>query len=127
MHPAPNPPSRSVPLRLAALPVFVLLALSVGAAGCDDRDERTISRERFIETMADLRSEAARTPLEGITEEEAEAILTRHGVTEEQLRAFVERHGRNVPMMTEIWNEVERRVQADAEEPDDADELEQGA
>lgn len=97
----------------------VLLVLATGLSACENRNE-TISRETFVETMTDLRTEAAQTPLERLSGEEAERVLEQHDVTEEDLRAFVEEHGRDVPFMTEVWTEVEERVRAELEDVEEA-------
>jgi hypothetical protein len=85
------------------------------AAGCDNRiptsrEEEAIARDRFISTMVELRVAAQRSPTGLATEAERDRILTEQGVTADELRQFVEVHGGNVPMMAEVWIEVERRI-----------------
>lgn len=105
--------SRPTPVRLRR--GAALLACATLLAGCDDRiptsrDEETIPRESFIATMVELRTAAVRTQMGLVTLEQRDRILSRHGVSEEELRQFADVHGANVPMMNELWSEVERRI-----------------
>jgi len=93
----------------------MLLACFVLLGGCEDRvptsrDEATIPRERFIETMVQLRVAAIRTQVGLVTEQERDRILGEQGVSEEELRQFADVHGTDVPMMEALWTEVERRI-----------------
>ncbi|MEX1257301.1 MAG: hypothetical protein WEG36_06775 [Gemmatimonadota bacterium] len=60
--------------------------------------------------MVELRTAAVRTQMGLVTQEQRDRILSRHGVSEEELRQFADVHGANVPMMSELWSEVERRI-----------------
>jgi len=81
-------------------------------AGCDDGipgsgPGRAIEREQFVEVMVELRTEGVRSPTGRISASDRDSILGRRGLVEDDLRNFVEVHGRNVPLMTEIWAEIQ--------------------
>jgi hypothetical protein len=94
-----------------------LLGLSLAWAGCGgDGSEATagggIDRELFITTYVDLRATTIRSDSFAISDADRAAVLARHGVTEEQLLEFPELHGRDVEFMRTVWDEVERRLDA---------------
>lgn len=105
----PSPTSRLGTLLLGLL-------LATGACG-DDAPPRAapggIDEEKFIATYVDLRATAIRGDSFAITDAERAAILARHGVTEPELVDFAERNGANVEYMTTVWNEVEKRLDAE--------------
>lgn len=103
-------------LVVGVLSLFVLswVAACEGGIPLFDRD-RTISRESFVETMVELRFEAARTHELRLTPAQRDRILARRGVTPDELVRFAEVHGGNVPYMAEVWTEVETRLRAKAE------------
>lgn len=89
--------------------------MAAGVPGCDggipgSERERTIPREAFIEAMVELRAAADRGPEARVTSPDRERILSELGVTSEQLIRFAEVHGRNVPLMNQVWEEVNRRI-----------------
>ncbi len=95
--------------------LWLLATLCLAAAGCDDgvpssRDGTSIAQETFIEVMTELRRAAIRSGTGAPTAAERERILAEHGVDAEDLRTFVHIHGENVPLMNEVWSEVERRL-----------------
>ncbi len=69
-----------------------------------------IPRELFIDSYVDLRVEALQRPSGVLTAEESEPVLRRHGVTDQDLRTFIEVHARDMPYMSELWFEIERRI-----------------
>lgn len=94
--------------RQAGLAFLVALA-----AACADRSPpRTVDREVFIEAYVDLRLAALRAPDFVVSPEQRAQILERHGVDAEELLAFARAYGGDVEFMSEVWNEVERRLEA---------------
>jgi len=69
-----------------------------------------IARELFIDAYVDLRVEALQRPSGVLTAEESEPVLRRHGVTNQDLRNFIEVHARDMPYMSDLWSEIERRI-----------------
>jgi len=112
-HPSPkrsNPPPKRVPSILVAA-----VGLLVLTAACDNGipgsgSGSTIEREQFIDAMVELRAEGVRSPTGRIAGATRDGILGRQGLEEDDLRHFVEVHGRNVPLMTEVWAEVQLRL-----------------
>jgi hypothetical protein len=109
----------TVPRRPSAVVrTFVLILLS--ATGCTDpippsEPGEAIARELFVQVIVDLRTEALRRSSGYLPRGEHEATLERHGVTEEDLVGFIDAHARNVPYMSDVWTEVERRIREAAE------------
>jgi hypothetical protein len=83
-------------------------------AACDripsTRAGDTIPSELFIEAVVELRSEALRRESGYLLPVEAASILAERGLEPEALTRFVDTHGRDVPLMTAVWTEVERRI-----------------
>jgi len=105
-----DPPPRRVLSTLVAVTGLLLLT-----AACDDGIPgsgagRTIEREQFIDVMVELRTEAVRSPTGRIAAADRNGILGRRGLVEDDLRNFAEIHGRNVPLMAEVWAEVQLRL-----------------
>ena len=99
------------------------LLLALAPVACDGgipswERERTIPKETFIQTMVELRLEAARTMDHRITPGQRDRILDEMGVTDQELIRFAEAHGGNVPFMHEVWLEVDRRLREYVEELD---------
>ncbi len=94
-------------LRVGALPALLACACSSGdpAAAIE-----TIGRDLFIETYVDLRATALESEDRVLTDEARTEVLARHGVTEESLLTFTDVHGRDVELMSEVWAEVELRL-----------------
>jgi len=102
----------STPLRSA------LLGLALAWAGCGGGASEPaaaggIDRELFIATYVDLRATTIRSDSFAISDTDRAAVLARHGVTEQQLLEFPELHGRDVEFMRTVWDEVERRLDAE--------------
>ena len=98
-------------LRLRSVRPFLVLAL----AGCLDPDPspgETLDRETFITTYIELRQLALATDSGEISVEARDEALERRGVDENDLRAFVARYGDDLVFMRDLWNEVERRMDA---------------
>jgi hypothetical protein len=89
----------------------LLLGLSV-PAGCGRGDATTaIERDRFVETIVELRHAAMETRGDTAAYEvRKQQILQEQGVTEAELRDYVERRGRDVEHMAEVWNEINTRL-----------------
>jgi hypothetical protein len=60
--------------------------------------------------MVALRTSPAMGPSGFLPTGEPERILAERNLTPEDIRRFVEVHGSNVPMMTDVWTEIESRV-----------------
>lgn len=98
-------------------------ALALTFAACSgDHDvpvvEGVIGRQTFIDTYVDLRAEAARTRDLELSEEQRDEILARHGVDEDDLLAFVDAYGGELDYMSELWAEVESRIDSLPPVPD---------
>jgi hypothetical protein len=109
----------------AALLALTSALLVLG--GCDggipsSERGKTISEERFIDTVVELRKAALRREDGRPSPMQRERILAERNVTAEDLRRFAEIHGRNVPFMHDVWAEVDRRLreleQQEQEDPD---------
>jgi hypothetical protein len=101
--------------------IAALLAVLTAASACGGegrQGERTLSRDRFIETNVALRqierSAENADSLRGVT-------LAEHGVTEEQMRAFVSARSDRPAELAEIWGEIHQRL-FEAEQPTTIDE-----
>ena len=104
------------PRNRRAAPV-VRVALFVAAfivAACGDQAPSVapdaISTEAFVEAMVALRTSPVIGTSGFLPQGEPERILGERGLTPEDIRRFVEVHGANVPMMTDVWTEIEARV-----------------
>jgi hypothetical protein len=72
----------------------------------------TIDKEKFVTTYVQLREAAVQVDSAGLDSARA-AILRRAGVTQKEMLAFADVHGRDVAFMKDVWDEVERRLEAD--------------
>jgi len=101
------------------------LALLVTLVACGDADRGTsadvIDREDFIATYVELRVTALHTPDLGLTDQQRADILARHGVDEAGLLAFADVHGRDVAYMSEVWNDIDDRIQKQNGAPSDSE------
>lgn len=98
----------------------VLAALALGCSADEPAGaEDAIDREVFIATYVDLRIAALDAETRQLTDEARDEVLAKHAVTEERLMEFADVYGRDVDFMTEVWNEVEVRLDA-ARPGDDA-------
>jgi hypothetical protein len=91
----------------------VLLLVAFLAGGCSEpptEAAQTIPTDSFIEAMVALRTSPVMGSSGFLPAGEPERILGERGLTPEDVRLFVEVHGTNVPMMTDIWTEIEARV-----------------
>jgi hypothetical protein len=70
----------------------------------------TVSSEQFMSAIVALRTAIIRSSRGVLTEEERDRVLAEQGVSPDELRQFVDVHGANVPMMSQLWTEVERRI-----------------
>jgi hypothetical protein len=107
----PQLPRRMV--RVCSPLVAVLVAAFVGV-GCADEAPTVASdaipTESFVEAMVALRTSPAMGTSGFLPAGEPERILSERGLTPEDIRRFVEVHGENVPMMTDVWSQIESRV-----------------
>jgi hypothetical protein len=90
----------------------VLLALAAACAEGARTGPAPIDREVFIETYVELRLAALQSPDYMVTPERRAAVLQSQGVDADALLAFADAHGRDVEYMSELWSEVERRLEA---------------
>lgn len=95
--------------------VTVLACGAVPACGGSPAEapaSTSIDRETFIATYVELRVAAVRGGQSAIQDEQRADILQRHGVTEQSLFDFVSANGEDVDYMRQVWDEVERRLDA---------------
>lgn len=112
MNPVPHVRPRT---RSRWLIVGVLSLIALGSAGCGGETESlgtesVITADRFIEGMVALRTAPSLGTALYLPEGEPERILGELGLEPEDLRRFVEVHGEEVPLMAEVWDEIERLV-----------------
>jgi hypothetical protein len=100
----------------------LLLLLAVAAASCRPSEpvaaaaSGSLPREDFIEIYVALRRAAADSPPPATFEARKQEILARHDATPEDLLRFVELNVRNVGFMTRVWEDIEARLVAAAED-----------
>ncbi len=120
-RPIQDPPAwltrRRILCRRALRHFALLLTLCAAPllAGCGDSSEEiegVITREQFVQAYSELRVSALRSEGGDIVLEERERILAESGLTPEDLIEFVEAHGRDIPFMQEVWEEVDRNLEA---------------
>ncbi len=87
-----------------------LLLMSCAGEPTSAGPEATISSQSFVEVMVQLRTSALLESSGYLPPGEPERILAENGLTADQLRQFVATHGENVPLMADVWEEIERRV-----------------
>lgn len=90
--------------------VFMLLATACGGDEPTASDDG-IDRETFISTYVDLRVATVSTEDLELSEAQRDSILGVHGVDGASLLRFTDLHGRDLDYMTEVWNEIERRME----------------
>lgn len=90
------------------------LLLGSTACGAGPRDD-SMDRELFVATYVDLRITASETDSLRLGDSEREEILTRHGVSAAELSYFAETHAEDLEFMRDVWNEVEIRLDREAE------------
>lgn len=89
---------------------LVLSAVAGCSGGTSPESGPTIDRGQFIDAYVELRA-AALTSDEGqLGDVDREAVLTKIGVTEAELLHFGDAHGEDVEFMSDVWNEVEVRL-----------------
>lgn len=88
--------------------IALLLAALLG--GCSREPGPPIPREKFVETMVELRQAAAASQ-NAEFEAKRQAILARQGVTDAQLRAFVKWAARDPDRMREAFDQVSAALQ----------------
>lgn len=110
------PPSRST-ARVPKLPLVLVVALTA-CGGDTSGPSAGIDAETFIATYVDLRSTALSAGESLISDAERTQALARHGVSEDDLTQFIEMHGEDVELMRDIWDEIERRLDAQRTAPD---------
>ena len=98
---------------MRASPFLLLISLCLPLPACsgpqDEGEQETITRAVFVDAYVDLRLKAVRE--EGArTPQERERLLERHGIEPEDLLHFVEVHGRDVEFMSELWLEIDQKV-----------------
>ena len=100
---------RAAPVVRVALFVAAFMVVACGGDAPPVAPD-SISTEAFIEAMVALRT----SPLIGtsgfLPQGEPERILGERGLTPDDIRRFVEAHGADVPMMTDVWTQIESRV-----------------
>jgi hypothetical protein len=90
--------------------LYGLLALALLGA-CRGPAPTAIDRDRFVETVVELRQAAMETRSEPAAYEARKAqVLQRQGVSEAELREYVEVHGRDVEHMAEVWNAINNEL-----------------
>lgn len=98
------------------------LALLLLLAACGGSGERAsgnvIDREDFIATYVDLRMAALHAPDLRVTDQQRADILQRHGVDEQSLLDFTDAHGRDIAYMSEVWNDIDSRIQRENGAPE---------
>ena len=109
-----HPAFRSLPRRAHARATCAAVVLMACACGPDapSSTDGTIDREVFIATYVDLRIAALESEPRTLSGIDRDAVLARHSVTEEALMTFAEVHGRDVEFMSDVWEEVELRLDA---------------
>ena len=90
---------------------LMLLATACGGDAQGPVPADVIDRETFIETYVDLRVAAVTSTEFRVSPEQRAEILTRHGVDGDGLLRFADAHGRDLDYMTEVWAEIEVRIQ----------------
>lgn len=99
-----------------ALPALLMCsALVLGGAACEPgfpraESEPTISEDRFVAAMADLRRAALYREGSRLPIVERDRILEEHGLEPEDLIRFAEVHGPDVPYMYRVWSRVEAEI-----------------
>jgi hypothetical protein len=101
-------------------PAFHTLSLwatlvAVAASGGDDAVQviaGVIDRETFVAAYVDLRTEALRGDSLDFPAEVRDSVLARHGVDAEALVDFIDAYGRDLDFMSDVWSEIERRLEA---------------
>jgi hypothetical protein len=90
-----------------------LALVAIAACGRTDGGASgdVIDREAFIATYVDLRVAAQHAPDLHVSDEQRAEILARHGVDEAGLLEFADVHGRDIAYMSEVWNEINTRIQ----------------
>ncbi|MGD8321060.1 MAG: hypothetical protein PVJ02_11405 [Gemmatimonadota bacterium] len=96
---------------------WVLLVLLALVGGCRKGPTRTsdaggIDRDTFISTYVDLRTATIRARPDSLDPQVRAGILKEHGVTADQLLRFVQAHGEDVGYMRDLWDDVEKRLDA---------------
>jgi len=101
-------------VRKGILVGLAVVAGLIGSSACggpspDQGIDDGLGKDAFIAAYVDLRLAALRNG-GTIDMRLRETVLSNHGVTEDDLLAFAEAHGRDVSFMSEVWQEVERRL-----------------
>jgi hypothetical protein len=90
------------------------LLLGSTACGGGPRDD-SMDRELFVATYVDLRITASETFGLRLGDSEREEVLARHGVSAAELYYFAEAHAEDLEFMRDVWNEVEFRLDREAD------------
>ena len=94
---------------------WVVLACLAALQGCSTRSTDpegvAIPKDTFVTTYVQLREAALDLPQERIDSARA-AILAEHHLTEQDMLTFADVHGRDVVFMKDVWDQVEKRLDA---------------
>lgn len=93
------------------LTTLVVVVLAACGRADGSASGEVIDRDAFIATYVDLRMAALHAPDLHVSDEQRAEILARHGVDEESLLEFADVHGRDIAYMSEVWNEIDTRIQ----------------
>ena len=96
----------------------VLLVVCSSCAREEPAPQGTIDRETFIATTVDLRRAALGTVQLTLSDADRERVLRANGVSEGELIAFADAWGADTRYMTEVWEEVKKRLAPPVATPD---------
>ena len=99
--------------RARGLAAGILMGTLAACAGEGAPDpSRTIARDVFVDTYAELRMTALGSPTGRVSPSAKAEILRANGVTEADLLEFVDVHGPRVQFMVEVWAEIDDTLRA---------------
>jgi hypothetical protein len=88
----------------------LLAALMVSTCSTASDAEDTIDRAVFIQAYVELRMSALDTDSQRLADPARDSILTSNGITVDALTRFATIRGEDPEFMTEVWAEVESRL-----------------
>jgi hypothetical protein len=112
----PHPPSRAPRgARFRVRRSWVVLACLASLQACvahgSDAEGDAIPKDTFVLAYVQLREAALNLAPERVDSARA-AILAEHHLTQQDLLTFADVHGRDVNLMKDVWDEVEKRLDA---------------